>query len=201
MRLTLGAHGAEALQADGPAWAVLIRTTKSAKGTRWERFEARCAAAITVTQTELRSDGLVEILRNLRTEAGGRWESPATLKAYRLVVEGDGLLAGSGADVRRVIASGPNTHFRMGKGSSLIRLWGRKFDLDVTTSLGTLTGLPNEKVRVVIGPQDAPKADSELRRLVIDLKSGMMRNMELDQLILRGGREGGGNRARGGRTR
>ncbi len=189
MTLRLGPGGATSLQAVGPASAVLLRRSSGESGPRWERFRALCAAPVVVTPTDLQSEGAVEVLREVRKAPGAGWDSPSHLWADRLFVQGANLLSGHGADIRRVVASGPNTHLEMGSGDSLIRLWGQRLDLDVPTSLATLTGTPDRKLRVILGPRDAPRADSEHRKIVVDLKTGRITDMRPVPLILKGGED------------
>ena len=82
---------------------------------------------------------------------------------------------------------GDPTTLQTGTGRNQTTVWGSRFDLEVGTSLATLTGSAEKDLRVRRGPAEAPVLDSDQTRLVIDLNTGTLEDWEQMRFILRGG--------------
>ncbi len=188
LTLWLGTNGPERLEASSspgvPAVAVLIRRDRAAS--TWERFTVTCSAPIEVNPRELTSDGPIEIRRLVRRAPGADWGAPATLWADRLTVAGNDLLSRAGADVREVEASGPHTVFEVGQAEKRIRIWGDRFRLDVVHSMAILTGEGTRDLAFQRGPDENPSIVSRQRRIVIDLQTGNLKEVDPTEIILRG---------------
>ncbi|MFV1957974.1 MAG: hypothetical protein ACC662_01040, partial [Planctomycetota bacterium] len=185
--LHLDKGGPRQVDAEAPTQAVLIRRSKDDPNLL-ERFTVTCSQPVRVTPSRLTTegDGLVEIQRHIRVAPGAAWSQPAHLWANRLVVEGRDLLSGKRPDVETVTASGPRTVLQVGEGSSRTTVWGYRFQIDVAPALATLTGTPAYELRIRRGPDDQPRMVSRQKRIVVDLKTGMPRNWDQVQFILRG---------------
>jgi len=185
--LRLDKTGPHQVDAEAPTQAVLIRRSE-AKPNLLERFTVTCSQRVRVIPTRLTTEGggLVEIQRHVRTAPGAAWSQPAHLWANRLVVEGRDLLSGKRPDVETVTASGPRTVLQVGEGSGRTTVWGYRFQIDIAPGLATLTGAPGYELRIRRGPDGRPRMVSRQKRIVIDLKTGMPRDWDQVQFILRG---------------
>jgi hypothetical protein len=180
--VTLDDGGARAVRARAPANATLIQ--RKADGAV-ERFHVACDGDIHVTPDTMQTRGAVEIRHRVRSSTAEPWQPPAILWTDQLDVYGSDLLTRSAADLRRIVASGPQTTFQSGEGADQLTIWGERFDLDVPTSIATLTGTPGRDVVVRTGPRDQPEETLEQTRVVVDLAKGFVHEWDHGRIIWR----------------
>ena len=187
----LATDGPDRVDASAGARAVLIRKGATEKQAAMERFTVLCTAPVRVTRSELVTENFrqaFEIRRHVRPIMSAPWGDPARLWANRLVVRGSDLLSGNSADVTTVTASGPDTALKIGAGDSETTVWGERFELEIATSLATLTGTPEHPLEIQRGRADAPQGFSRQNRIVLDLKTGMFRAADQVEIIIPGNR-------------
>lgn len=192
--LTMGKKEPSSLLARGPTLATLLRRDEKTGPDAIERFDVLCRGDVEMTPTSLATlpsptiatDAAVEIRRHLRRHPGARWESPFRLWSDHVVVTGHDLLSHESADVRTVVASGLHTTLQAGEGKDMTTIWGDRFELDVASSTATLAGGPNGDLRIRRGTADHPLADSEQSKIVFDLNTGTIHDLEHARVILRG---------------
>ncbi len=83
------------------------------------------------------------------------------------------MLASDGAvrEVRQIIAEGPDTTMRSGRGRDLVQVWGHRFNFDVTRREATLRGLQGQPIRFRAG--DPVMVDSQQNMVIIDMKTNL----------------------------
>ena len=187
----LATDGPDRVDASAGARAVLIRRGTKKSDAALERFTVLCTAPVRVTRTQLITENAreaFEIRRHVKPAMTSPWSDPARLWANRLRVVGNDLLSGRVADVLTVTASGPNTALQVGTGDDQTTVWGNRFELDIATSLATLTGTAQNPLEIHRGRNDDPQGVSRQNRIVVDLKTGMVVAADQLEVIIRGRR-------------
>lgn len=182
--------GPERLAAHAPAHVLMIRRRKDLP-TGLERFVVSTKGDLVMTPSTLTTLEHFEIRRSAKERPELPWEPASVLWADRLDITGRHLLDREDAEVDRIVASGPRTTLRTGAGEGETTVWGHRFDLDVRTSLATLSAAPGQQLTVRRGPEGRDDWMSRQTKIVINLETGMIRDVADGSLIIRGeGRTG-----------
>lgn len=172
LSLTLRDETPARLEAEAPAGKTadiqLYRPDKEHPG-RLEWFSLTYTGSIYLTASEMRT-GRVKVVRRIREHPTAPWGAPTKLQALTLRVLGRNMLASEDKvrDIQRILAEGPKTYFRSGRGATLVEVWGHRFDFDVATQRAALTGIPGQDVFF-----RRAGLNSVQTKIVIDMKTNL----------------------------